>query len=47
MNFRHLTPIDARGTLVRKAGAKNSDFRVIMGINQLRMERGIEWAAQM
>ena len=47
MNFRQLTPIDARGTLEREAGAKNSDFMVIMGINQSSMERGIEWAAQM
>ena len=47
MNFRHFTPIDARGTLEREAGAKNSYFMVIMGINQLSMERGIEWAAQM
>ena len=47
MNFRQLTPIDARGTLEREAGAKNSDFMAIMGINQSSMERGIEWAAQM
>ena len=47
MNFRQLTPIDARGTLEREAGAKNSDFMVIMGINRLGMKRGIEWATQM
>ena len=45
--FRALAPIDARGSLEREAGAKNSDFRGIMGINRLSMERGIEWAAQM
>ena len=37
-----LTPIDARGTLEREAGAKNSDFMVIMGINRLSMKRGIK-----
>ena len=47
MNYRHLTPIDARGTLEREAGAKNSDFMAIMGINRLSMKRGIKWAAQM
>ena len=39
--FRALAPVDARGTLEREAGAKNSDFRVIIGINRLSMERGI------
>ena len=33
--------------LEREAGAKNSDFMVIMGINRLSMKRGIDWAAQM
>ena len=33
--------------LEREAGAKNSDFMVIMGINRLSMKRGIEWAARM
>ena len=28
--------------LEREAGAKNSDFMVIMGINRLSMKRGIE-----
>ena len=36
------SPIDARGTLEREAGAKNSDFVVIMGINRLSMKRGIK-----
>ena len=45
--INEFSPIDARGTLEREAGAKNSDFRGIMGINRLSMERGIEWAAQM
>ena len=47
MNFRHFSPIDAPGALKREAGAKNSDFMVIMGINRLSMKRGIKWAAQM
>ena len=47
MNFRHFSPIDAPGALKREAGAKNSDFMVIMGINRLGMKRGMEWATQM
>ena len=47
MNFRHFSPIDAPGALKREAGAKNSDFMVIMGINRLSMKREIEWAARM
>ena len=45
--FCHLTLIDARGTLELEAGAKNSDFMVIMGINRFSMKRGMEWATQM
>ena len=48
--YYELSPFNANRRmwhLEREAGAKNSDFMVIMGINRLSMKRGIEWAAQM
>ena len=43
--YYELSPFNAnRRTwhLEREAGAKNSDFMVIMGINRLSMKRGME-----
>ena len=43
--YYELSPFNAnRHTwhLEREAGAKNSDFMVIMGINRLSMKRGME-----
>ena len=41
-NNEFLPQIDAHGTLEHEAGAKNSDFMVIMGIYRLSMKRGIK-----